>query len=275
MCIQLCICIYTYFLCVYHYCAYTNFSFLCISIYSFFGVRIYTHQKRRTTDVMRLDTHQKRHTKDVDLCTQKRCTFSFFISVKRCKSLYTKEKYIFFFFWEEMCGRSHWRWHFRTLFQSSKREVRTSFLPHFSENSTTHGGSEGVSGSIVEGGCVCCSVLQLVTAWCSLVQFGAVSSTAHDCSEGGGIMEGVCVLQCVAVCFGLLQCVAVCCSVLQCVAVCCSVLQCVAVLITAHNCSESGGIAEGGCDCDVHVCGWCFLDLFGHCAYVCGRQRMR
>jgi len=41
--------------------------------------------------------------------------------------------------------------------------------------------------------------------------------------------DGVCVLQCVAVCCSVLQCAAMCCSVLQCVAVCCRVLQSVAL----------------------------------------------
>ena len=43
------------------------------------------------------------------------------------------------------------------------------------------------------------------------------------------VLQGVAVLQCVAVCCRVLQGVAVCCRVLQGVAVCCSVLQCVAV----------------------------------------------
>ena len=51
---------------------------------------------------------------------------------------------------------------------------------------------------------VCCSVLQCVAGWCSVVRGGAG-------------------------CCSLLQCVAECCRVLQGVAVCYSVWQCVAV----------------------------------------------
>ena len=69
----------------------------------------------------------------------------------------------------------------------------------------------------VEGGAVCCSVLQCV---------------AFDCDiHASRYIQTLSVLQSVAVCCSVLQCVAVCCRVLQCVAVRCSVLQCVAEFV--------------------------------------------
>ena len=115
---------------------------------------------------------------------------------------------------------------------------------------------------------MCCSVLQCVAAWCSvlplivldlllrLVSTGATHCntlqhntllastsntllhTATHCNTTYHLSPLVCCsilqyiavgLQCIAVWRSVLQCVAVCCSVLQCVAVCCSVLQCGAV----------------------------------------------
>jgi len=65
---------------------------------------------------------------------------------------------------------------------------------------------------------VCCSVLQGVALFCSLltdVNFDDLFQKVNKDAE----IEGV--LQCVE------RCDAVCCSVLQCVALCCSILQCV------------------------------------------------
>jgi len=105
---------------------------------------------------------------------------------------------------------------------------------------------------------VCCSVLQCVAASCYVL----VSVMSHI--KWGKLTTkfgGVCVLQCVAVCFRVFQsiavcratcrmgeahhqlqqceCVAVCCTVLQRVAVCCSVLQCVTVCHVTHKIGEA------------------------------------
>jgi len=71
---------------------------------------------------------------------------------------------------------------------------------------------------------VCCSVLQYVAVWCSVVQCGAVCYSLE--------------VLCGALCCCVFECIAVCCSVLQSVAVCCSVLQRVADTHThlAVNC---------------------------------------
>jgi len=107
----------------------------------------------------------------------------------------------------------------------------------------------------------CCTVLQRIAVYCSVVQCFAV--TEYVCSFGI-IIDETNLLQCVAVCCSdiidmffrnsqwrleyaavcchvllydaVLQCVAVCCSALQCVAVCCSVLHCVAVFCSVLQC---------------------------------------
>ena len=65
---------------------------------------------------------------------------------------------------------------------------------------------------------VCCSVLQCVVVYCSVLQFIPVWDPSGISRRSAFNMH-------VAVCCSVLQCFAVCCSVLQCVAVCCSVLQ--------------------------------------------------
>jgi len=80
-------------------------------------------------------------------------------------------------------------------------------------------------------GRVCCSVLQYIAVCCSVLYYVAVARVFRDSSFA--------VAKCVAVCCSILQCVAVCCSMSQSQRllrlilcrgrVCCSVLQCVAV----------------------------------------------
>ena len=61
---------------------------------------------------------------------------------------------------------------------------------------------------------MCCSVLQRVAVYCSVLQCVAVSKYDVNRSLSTQI--------CDVMCCSMLQCVAVCCSVLQCVAVRCS-----------------------------------------------------
>jgi len=63
---------------------------------------------------------------------------------------------------------------------------------------------------------VCCSALQCVAVYCSVLYQQTRTDGVHTCCN---------MLQFDTVCCSVLQCVAVCRSVLQCVAVCCSVLQ--------------------------------------------------
>jgi len=67
---------------------------------------------------------------------------------------------------------------------------------------------------------MCCSVLQRVAAFYSVLQRGAA---CHELQRVEGFLDSASFGT-----FGVLQRVAACCSVLQYVAACCNVLQCVA-----------------------------------------------
>ena len=63
---------------------------------------------------------------------------------------------------------------------------------------------------------MCCSVLQCIAVYCSILCVAACASVSDSMIVGSK-----------SVCGSVLQRVAVCCSVLQRVSVCCSMLQCV------------------------------------------------
>ena len=88
---------------------------------------------------------------------------------------------------------------------------------------------------------VCCSALQCVAVWYSVLLGVAVCCKCCSIflwSSQIASRRRAALLQCAEVCCIALQCVAVCCSVFQCVAVCCSALQGVAVC-----CSVLQGVA--------------------------------
>jgi len=84
---------------------------------------------------------------------------------------------------------------------------------------------------------VCCSVLQCVAVYYSVLQcVNDVKITSIDTMTWRPPELYRSVLQCVAVCCSVMQCVAVCGSGMQCVAVCGSVMQCVAVCGSIMQC---------------------------------------
>ena len=95
---------------------------------------------------------------------------------------------------------------------------------------------------------VCCSVLQYIAVWCSVVPTW-LSLVQLNCFI---------VMQCVAVSCSVLQCGALCCSVLQCLAVSCSVLQCLAVCYSVVHCVA---VSCSALQCLVHEVSPCATHL--------------
>jgi len=108
---------------------------------------------------------------------------------------------------------------------------------------------------LVSSVCVMSQVSCVAMCWCchslSVLQCVAVCCCCRPLVS----TNGVCVLQCVAMCYSALLCVAVCCSVLQCVAVCCCVLQRLAVSRSVLQCvAACGSVVQCVDTCVVCVC---------------------
>jgi len=94
---------------------------------------------------------------------------------------------------------------------------------------------------------MCCSVLQCVALWYSVLQCVTVccrvlKSVAEFCSLLHCVALCCSVLQCVAVCYSVLKGVAVCCRVLLCAGLCYSVLQRVAVCYSVLQCVQCAAV---------------------------------